>query len=110
MCSSDLLMPAIGEGGHGAPRQQADGWEKGGQYSRMRQLYGILTREEPEASAPAAPAVTPEMAALAEQLKERVRQLIGQNQLEAALGAVRQLKEYFPGDEELAALEAQCVR
>lgn len=104
------LMPAIGEGGHGAPQPQADGWEKGGQYSRMRQLYGILTREEPEASAPAAPAVTPEMAALAEQLKERVRQLIGQNQLEAALGAVRQLKEYFPEDEELAALEAQCVR
>lgn len=90
-------------------RRPTDG-KRGGQYSRMRQLYGILTSPEPEASAPAAPAVTPEMAALAEQLKERVRQLIGQNQPEAALGAVRQLKEYFPEDEELAALEAQCVR
>lgn len=123
---------ALGETDQGVSMPRRDVWEKGGRYAHIRQLYGILTSPEEEveaaaeASAAAAsksvaapkaesasapkPAVTPEMEALAAQLKEKVRQLIGQNQGQAALGAIRQLKEYFPGDEELAALEEQCMR
>lgn len=112
------LMDTIGEADQGASGLRTDVWEKGRRYSRLRQLYGILTSPETEAkessggtkaAAVSKAAVTPEMEALAAQLKEKVRLLIRQGQKQAALGAVRQLKEYFPEDEELAELEEQCA-
>lgn len=117
------LMDGIGGAYKGTPEPQAKHWEKEGQYCCIRQLYGILTSPDPGAGEPEAAgtqaaaadktavpraAATPEMAALAAQLKEKVRLLIRQDQRQAALEAVRQLRGYFPEDEELAALEEQC--
>lgn len=49
-----------------------------------------------------------EMEALAALLKEKVRAMIGQGQLQAALDTIRQLQGYFPEDKELEELQAEC--
>lgn len=90
-------------------------------YSCLRQLYRILTVPEPGHQIPAGhdmktempepsgqKAVSQEIEALAVQLKEKVRFLIRQGEMQAALGVIGQLQAFFPEDAELAELRVQC--
>lgn len=62
-----------------------------------------------EVAAPAPDAAaSQEIAALAVQLKEKIRLLIQQGQHQAALAAIGQLQGFFPKDEELARLREEC--
>ena len=49
-----------------------------------------------------------EMEALAAQLKEKVKVLIAQNQQQAALAVIKQLRGFFPEDKELDVLQGEC--
>ncbi len=53
-------------------------------------------------------AISQEIDTLAIQLKDKVRFLIQQGQVQAALGIITQLRTFFPGDAELAELQTQC--
>ena len=51
--------------------------------------------------------ITPEMRALAEQIKGKVQELLAQNLIIEALQVVQQLKTFIPNDPEIAELEKQ---
>lgn len=102
---------------------QALQWEEGGAaYSRLGQLYGVLTLPESEETsgqeqeAPAedstvsAAPVSSEMEALALQLKGKVRQLMRQGQYQASLDVIVQMQAYFPEDSELLKLREECEK
>ncbi len=52
--------------------------------------------------------ISQEIETLAVQLKEKVRFLIQQGQVQAALGIIGQLRTFFPGDADLEELQARC--
>lgn len=112
------------------PGRQAGEWEEGpGPYGHLRQLYGILTVPDSQAAlgrpsdegapdtshgqgtvqeAADAQEAAAQMEILAARLKEKVRQLIGQGQEQAALSVMEQLRVYFPTDSELMELMERC--
>ena len=54
--------------------------------------------------------VSPEMRALAEQIKEKIRVLLGQGMTAEAYQVLQQLKTFTPDDVEIAELEKEITR
>ena len=69
---------------------------------------GVAVSEKQDQSAQE-DAVAQEMAALALQLKDKVKSLISMGQYEAASTVIEQLKVYFPADAELLELQEKCI-
>ncbi len=101
---------------------QTDCWQEGTDaYSHLWQFYRILTMPEDVPSdsdqqvaagqngmRAEATEQNAEIAALAVQLKEKIRVLMKQGQNQAVLTAIGQLQRFLPGDNELAELQEQC--
>ena len=82
-----------------------------GNCPKVKQLYAILTTPEPgeaEEERNMADSYEQEMGALAAQLKDKVRVLIAQNQKQAALAVIKQLRGFYPEDKDLDKLQREC--
>ena len=113
---SDSIRMESADGGAG--RETAARWS--GECTKVKQLYDILTMPEPgkaeseqenvleEETENPADGYGQEMEALAAQLKEKVKVLIAQNQQQAALAVIKQLRGFFPEDKELDVLQGEC--
>ncbi len=113
---SDSIRMESADGGVG--RETAERWS--GECTKVKQLYDILTMPEPgkaeseqenvleEETESLADGYGQEMEALAAQLKEKVKVLIAQNQQQAALAVIKQLRGFFPEDKELDVLQGEC--
>lgn len=71
--------------------------------------YTALYAAQEKAKLDAAPEVSAEMRALAEQIKGKIRQLLSQGMAAEAFQVLQQLKSFIPGDPEIVELEKEIT-